>query len=71
MRMMKPLLNWTAIALVLAPVTTMCVVRQADAEVFVLPVRVHMLTSTTASDLNSTLSGDELGDVLNEVNLVW
>ncbi len=71
MRMMKPLLNWTAIALVLTPVTTMCVVRQADDEVFVLPVRVHMLTSTTASDLNSTLSDDELGDVLNEVNLVW
>jgi len=59
------------IALVLASVTTGGMAQQADEEVFVIPVRVHMLTSTTAPDLNSTLSDDELGEVLSEVNLVW
>jgi hypothetical protein len=59
------------IALVLVPVTATCVARQADDEVIVLPIRIHMLSSTTAPDLNSTLSDDELGDVLDEVNLVW
>ncbi|MEE2898844.1 MAG: hypothetical protein VX815_10305 [Gemmatimonadota bacterium] len=44
---------------------------QSELEVLVLPVRVHMLTSGTVPELNSTLSEREIRQVFDEANRVW
>ena len=44
---------------------------QSEVELLLLPVRVHLLTSGTTPELNSTLTGDEIRQVFVEVNAVW
>ena len=44
---------------------------QSEAELLVLPVRVHLLTSATVPELNSTLTEAEIRRVFAEANGVW
>jgi hypothetical protein len=44
---------------------------QAESDVLVLPVRVHMLTSSAVPELNSTLSESGIRQVFAEANRVW
>ena len=45
--------------------------QQSESDVLVLPVRVHMLTSSAVPELNSTLSESEVRRVFNETNRIW
>lgn len=66
----RTLIGTAMVALAIAP-PPVSGAWQSEAELLVLPVRVHMLTSGTAPELNSTLTEDEIRRVFVEVNAVW